>query len=257
MAWRCALLAVPLVAASCGAGGGSDSSGVLAAEFSDYESGEPATLGEYDGMPLVVNLWAAWCPSCIHEMPDFERVSQEFLGEVEFVGIGIDDDRGAAEQLVDETGVTYRLGFDDDGVFTDLLGAVAMPTTAFISADGEVIEVRGGQLSADALRAQIEEHLLGGGSGNIVTPGIEVTAAASDAADTFDPAYLNPEAGSFPALDDPVLVPAASATWMRSDDIVMGIAAPSGEAQAYPVDQMAYHHVANTRLAGEPFVVTY
>jgi thiol-disulfide isomerase/thioredoxin len=121
MAWRCALLAVPLVAASCGAGGGSDSSGVLAAEFSDYESGEPAMLGEFDGMPLVVNLWAAWCPSCIHEMPDFERVSQEYLGEVEFVGIGIDDDRGAAEQLVDETGVTYRLGFDDDGVFTDLL----------------------------------------------------------------------------------------------------------------------------------------
>lgn len=256
MAWRCALLVVPLVAASCGTGAESDSAGVLAAEFSDFESGESATLGEYDGVPLVVNLWAAWCPSCIHEMPDFEEVSQEYAGRVEFVGIGIDDDRGAAEQLVEETGVTYRLGFDDDGVFTVLLGAVAMPTTAFIGADGEVIEVRGGQLSADALRAQIEQHLLAG-DGAIAAPGIDVTPAASDAADTFDPAYLDPEAGSFPALDDPVLVPAANASWLESDDIVMGIAAPSGEAQAYPVDQMAYHHVANTRLAGEPFVVTY
>jgi thiol-disulfide isomerase/thioredoxin len=257
MAWRSALLVVPLVAASCGTGAESDTTAVLTAEFSDYESGEPATLGEYDGMPLVVNLWAASCPSCIHEMPDFEEVSQEYAGRVEFVGIGIDDDRLAAEQLVKETGVTYRLGFDDDGVFTDLLGAVAMPTTAFIGANGEVIEVRGGQLSADALRAQIEEHLLNGVGGDIAALGIDVTAAASDAADTFDPAYLYPEAGLFPALDDPALVPAASASWLESDDIVMGIAAASGEAQAYPVDQMAYHHVANTRLAGEPFVVTY
>lgn len=257
IAWRTALLVVPVIAASCGTGAESDSAGVLAAEFSDFESGEPATLGEYDGTPLVVNLWAAWCPSCIHEMPDFEQVSQEYAGQVEFVGIGIDDDRGAAEQLVKETGVTYRLGIDDDGIFTDLLGAVAMPTTAFIGANGEVIEVRGGQLSADALRAQIEQHLLAGGGGDIAPPGIDVTAAASDAADTFDPAYLDPEAGSFPSLDDPALVPAASAPWMKSDDIVMGIAADTGEAQAYPVDQMAYHHVANTRLAGEPFVVTY
>jgi thiol-disulfide isomerase/thioredoxin len=257
MAWRCALLFVPLVAASCGTGAGSDSADVLAVEFSDFASGESATLDEYRGTPLVVNLWASWCPSCIHEMPDFEEVSQEYAGRIEFVGIGIDDDRGAAEQLVEETGVTYRLGIDDNGVFTDLLGAVAMPTTAFIGANGKVIEVRGGQLSADALRAQIEEHLLAGGGGDITMPGIDVTAAASDAADTFDPAYLYPEAGLFPALDDPALVPAASASWLESDDIVMGIAAPSGEAQAYPVDQMAYHHVANTRLAGEPFVVTY
>ena len=109
MAWRCALLFVPLVAASCGTGAGSDSADVLAVEFSDFASGESATLDEYRGTPLVVNLWASWCPSCIHEMPDFEEVSQEYAGRIEFVGIGIDDDRGAAEQLVEETGVTYRL----------------------------------------------------------------------------------------------------------------------------------------------------
>ena len=37
----------------------------------------------------------------------------------------------------------------------------------------------------------------------------------------------------------------------------MGIVAPDGEARAFPVDQMAYHHIANTTLAGEPFLVTY
>ena len=38
----------------------------------------------------------------------------------------------------------------------------------------------------------------------------------------------------------------------------MGVVSADGsDVQAYPVNQMAYHHIANTSLAGEPFVVTY
>lgn len=251
------LLAVLAVsAASCG-GRGTESSAVMTAEFSDFDSGEALTLGDFDGMPLVVNLWSSWCPSCIHEMPDFEAVSHEYAGRVEFIGIGVDDDPDAARELLEETGVTYQIGNDDSGVFSVLLETVAMPSTAFITADGDVVEVHGGQLSADALRDLIDAHLIEGRSGDVATGVVEVTPADANADDTFDPAYLDEEGGSFPAVDDPVLVAASDADWMKPDDIVMGIVADSGEAQAFPVDQMAFHHVANTRLAGEPFVVTY
>ena len=84
----------------------------------------------------------------------------------------------------------------------------------------------------------------------------ELAAASATADDTFDPAFYDPEAGSFPALDDPLMVAANEAEWLSPDDIVMGIFTDT-ESRAFPVDQMAYHHVANTQLAGEPFVVTY
>ncbi len=86
---------------------------------------------------------------------------------------------------------------------------------------------------------------------------VAIAAAAATAGDTFDEAFYDPNAGNFPALDDPEMVAASSASWLDPGDIVMGIVSESGEAMAFPVDQMAYHHVANTRLAGEPFVVTY
>src|SRR5437764_1777078 len=31
-------------------------------------------LADYRGTPLVVNVWASWCPPCQQEMPAFEAV---------------------------------------------------------------------------------------------------------------------------------------------------------------------------------------
>ncbi len=73
----------------------------------------------------------------------------------------------------------------------------------------------------------------------------------------FDPAGLNAGPGrGFVVLDDPQMVPGASAEWLAPDEIVLGVV-QNGEAQAFPVSQMAYHHIANTTIGGEPYLVTY
>ena len=38
----------------------------------------PVNLGSYAGRPVVLNLWASWCPPCRREMPVFELA--EVLG---------------------------------------------------------------------------------------------------------------------------------------------------------------------------------
>lgn len=48
----------------------------------------------------------------------------------------------------------------------------------------------------------------------------------------------------------------AEATHVADDELVMGLVV-DGQARAYPVLMMAYYHIANDRLAGEPYVVTY
>ncbi len=71
----------------------------------------------------------------------------------------------------------------------------------------------------------------------------------------FDPAGLRVGAG-FVVLDDPGMVPAQEAWWLDDEDIVLGVH-QNGEAQAFPIMQMAYHHIANTTVGGEPYLVTY
>lgn len=72
----------------------------------------------------------------------------------------------------------------------------------------------------------------------------------------YDAGRANVGAGRFPPLNNPPVVSVAEATWMRDDDLVLG-AVRNGEARAYPLSMMTFHHVANDVLAGEPYLVTF
>jgi hypothetical protein len=72
----------------------------------------------------------------------------------------------------------------------------------------------------------------------------------------FTDASNSPEKLRFVVLTDPKMVPAIQATWLKSDDVILGIV-HDGEAQAFPIKQMAFHHVVNARVAGEPYLITY
>ncbi|MFX8184034.1 TlpA disulfide reductase family protein, partial [Acinetobacter baumannii] len=39
--------------------------------------GTPVNLQDFRGKPLVLNLWATWCPPCRRELPMMVRLSQE------------------------------------------------------------------------------------------------------------------------------------------------------------------------------------
>jgi cytochrome c biogenesis protein CcmG/thiol:disulfide interchange protein DsbE len=120
--------------------------------------GETIALADYAGTPVVLNFWASWCPFCVAEMPDFEDVSNAHADQVVFVGVNLQDDAGAADGLAIETGVTYQLARDPQGVVYSAFGGIGMPTTVFIDADGVVRDVVTGQLSSEDLESKIDQH---------------------------------------------------------------------------------------------------
>ena len=60
----------------------------------------------------------------------------------------------------------------------------------------------------------------------------------------------------FRPLPEPGFVAAGEAKDVAEDDLVLGVAI-GDEARAYPVRALAYHHVVNDLIAGEPIVATY
>ena len=170
------LIAVVLVAAACGSdedpfvlgtdtgisAGSVDSDSVgtgVDFDFEDFE-GNKVSFSDLPDGPVVLNFFASWCPTCIAEMPDFETVHQNFADEVNFLGLATQDRIENAIALVDDTGITYDVGNDQNGEVFTIFKGLGMPTTVFIDSDGNVAKVHTGVLDVGSLTDTINEELL-------------------------------------------------------------------------------------------------
>ncbi len=126
-----------------------------------------AKLAELEGQPVVVNQWASWCEPCRAEFPFFRDSAELHQKDVAFLGIDMQDDRGAAEDWLAELPVPYPHIWDPDATAISALGGgLVSPTTAFIDENGEVVFVfQGSYASRDQLEEQIETNLLAGTKG--------------------------------------------------------------------------------------------
>ena len=126
----------------------------------DLFDGGTGTIAGYEGTPLVVNFFASWCPPCVREMPEFQQVFESLDGEVAFLGLSQDQAPEDALALVERTGVTYDVGWDLDLEVYGATESIAMPTTAFVSPSGELLDTFAGALEAEGL-AELVENVLG------------------------------------------------------------------------------------------------
>ena len=127
--------------------------------LSPLDGGPDRKLGELLGSkPVVLNFYASWCGPCITEMPAFEQVHQEVGDKVTIIGIAYQDRDEDALATVERTGVTYPTFGDSGQDAVTYFGGISMPTSVFIDAAGNVVDVRSRALDADALRSALEDR---------------------------------------------------------------------------------------------------
>lgn len=122
--------------------------------------GANVSLSSLRGKPVVVNLWASWCPPCRSEAPILQRLAQTYepRGAV-ILGINVRDLSGDAHAFIDEFKLTFpslRDGSDDT---EQRFEAAGLPETFIIDPDGKmrILPIRG-ELTAAGER-DIAAHL--------------------------------------------------------------------------------------------------
>lgn len=126
----------------------------------DY-SGKTVTLGDFQGKPIVVNSWAAWCPFCRKELVDFATVQKELGDQVVIIAIDRGEPLATAKRYTDELGVTDTFIFllDPDDTFYRNIGGFSMPETIFVDREGIVRVHKRGPMEPEEIRQNIKTIL--------------------------------------------------------------------------------------------------
>ena len=118
--------------------------------------GPALSLARLPARPYVVNLWASWCIPCQREAPRFAAAIAAAHGDVGFIGVDTEDDRGSALDFLHHFGIVYPQLADPNGDVLHRLPAPGLPVTLAVNADGRIVYRRIGEISTDQLTAALQ-----------------------------------------------------------------------------------------------------
>ncbi|MBV7332152.1 TlpA family protein disulfide reductase [Chloroflexi bacterium TSY] len=113
-------------------------------------TGDPVTLSQFQGQPVVLVFWASWCQFCQRELPELQTLWEEHQDEVIFLAVNREEEKATIQQFQqDYPTISFPLLVDPEASVWaqyEAKGAQVIPTTYFIDADGNIQEyVRGAQ----------------------------------------------------------------------------------------------------------------
>lgn len=121
--------------------------------------GGAVDLRSYLGVPLVVNLWATWCPPCRRELPMMVRVAEE--GGVLFLFVVVRDGPEKVEAFLREHGVKpsrwTRFLLGGEALVREVY-TVGLPTTLFFDSEGKMRGRHLGEIDEKTLRELLERR---------------------------------------------------------------------------------------------------
>ncbi len=131
-----------------------------APDFTVYDiDGNSYQFSDFLGKPVIINFWASWCSPCKSEMPDFDKVYQEYGEEIHFLMVnmtdGYQETKESALEFIEESGYTFPVYYDTDMDAAMTYGVYSIPMTYFIDEEGYAIAHGRGALDMETLRQGI------------------------------------------------------------------------------------------------------
>jgi thiol-disulfide isomerase/thioredoxin len=104
------------------------------------QSGEPISLSDYQGKPVILHFWATWCPYCKKLQPKLVELEKKYQSSgIKIVSISFNEDDGAMPQdEIKKRGYDFVTAVNGESVVKKY-GVRGTPTTFFINRQGKAI----------------------------------------------------------------------------------------------------------------------
>jgi thiol-disulfide isomerase/thioredoxin len=102
------------------------------------------------GKVIFLNIWATWCPPCIAEMPNIQRLYEKVgSDDIAFVMLSVDEGGMAkVQKFIQKKGFTFPV-YLADGPLPRAFQSPAIPTTFILSPEGRILARQEGMAEYD------------------------------------------------------------------------------------------------------------
>jgi len=99
--------------------------------------GKKAKLSDYRGKVVLLNFWASWCGPCVQEMPDMQRIAEEYQSVV-ILAINRSEGTADATKFANSKDYSFIWGLDEDRAIAAIYPSSGIPYTIVIDKDGVI-----------------------------------------------------------------------------------------------------------------------
>lgn len=116
------------------------------------------TQADVQGRPMLVNVWATWCPTCRAEHAELLRIHNET--GLPIIGINYKDDPVKARAWLQQLGNPYEFNIvDANGQLGVDLGVYGAPETFLVDASGTIVYKRVGDVNRTVWERELKPRV--------------------------------------------------------------------------------------------------
>lgn len=112
------------------------------------------------GKPVLVNIWATWCPYCVDEMGELDELYEQYGDKVEFAVVdAVDGSRETTQDgaaYIEASGFSFPVYYDEQRDAVDKLGITAYPTTYIFDSNGTAAYAMPGRFTKETIASVLE-----------------------------------------------------------------------------------------------------
>ncbi len=121
--------------------------------------GKVLNLNEKKGNVIFINFWASWCPPCVAEMPDLQKLYSDYGDRVTFLFVARDQ-KDKVSGFLNKKGYELPVYFEG-GLTPKILYNTSLPTTFILDRKGKIVmaEVGAANWNSSETRAFLDNIL--------------------------------------------------------------------------------------------------
>ncbi|SHJ36419.1 Peroxiredoxin [Dethiosulfatibacter aminovorans DSM 17477] len=116
--------------------------------------GNIVTLSDLKGKNLIINFWATWCPYCIEEMPDLQKLHDKYKdGDFMVLAVNVREKGSKARSYLEENNIEIPVLLDIEGTASYEYGANSIPLSVAVNKNGIIVTGKLGMMTYDEMES--------------------------------------------------------------------------------------------------------